>query len=482
MKDKPAQKNNPVVISTPNHRSRNSLNSTTKKLVSTGSPPLKLEDGSRVAVIGGGPAGSFFSYFLLDMAERVDMELLVDIYEPRDFSLPAPHGCNYCAGVISESLVQNLAAEGINLPPTVVQRAVDSYVMHTDMGILRIETPSREKRIAALFRSAGPRGIQNPEWEGFDAHLLTIAEKKGARVIRARVTDVGRDDGRLVVQARNASPQNYDLLTIATGVNSQAIKVFEDEGIKVSHPQTTKTAIREYFLGADTIEKYLGNSLHVFLLDIPRLDFAVLVPKGDYVTVCLLGSDIDDNLLQTFLNAPPVKTCFPDGWNFDQPACKCFPRMNIRGAVRPFTDRMVFIGDSGETRLYKDGIGAAYRAAKAAAATAIFEGVSVKDFNKYYWPVCRAMRIDNQFGRIIFAVTHIIQRIRFLRMAVLQMADREQTMGIPPRMSGVLWDTFTGSAPYKEIFLRTLHPAFLSRVIGDLSHLFMDMHNPARLD
>src|SRR5512145_162587 len=104
MKDKPAQKNNPVVISTPNHRSRNSLNSTTKKLVSTGSPPLKLEDGSRVAVIGGGPAGSFFSYFLLDMAERVDMELLVDIYEPRDFSLPAPHGCNYCAGVISESL------------------------------------------------------------------------------------------------------------------------------------------------------------------------------------------------------------------------------------------------------------------------------------------------------------------------------------------------------------------------------------------
>ena len=25
---------------------------------------LKLDDGSRVAVIGGGPAGSFFSYFL----------------------------------------------------------------------------------------------------------------------------------------------------------------------------------------------------------------------------------------------------------------------------------------------------------------------------------------------------------------------------------------------------------------------------------
>jgi hypothetical protein len=27
-------------------------------------------------------------------------------------------------------------------------------------------------------------------------------------------------------------------------------------------------------------------------------------------------------------------------------------------------------------------------------------------------------------------------------------------------MSGVLWDTFTGGAPYSEVFRRTLHPAF----------------------
>jgi hypothetical protein len=34
-----------------------------------------------------------------------------------------------------------------------------------------------------------------------------------------------------------------------------------------------------------------------------------------------------------------------------------------------------------------------------------------------------------------------------------------------PRMSSVLWDVFTGSAPYKDIFTRTLHPAFVSRFI-----------------
>ena len=46
---------------------------------------LKLKDGSRVGIIGGGPAGSFFSYFLMDIASRVGLELNIDIYEPRNF-------------------------------------------------------------------------------------------------------------------------------------------------------------------------------------------------------------------------------------------------------------------------------------------------------------------------------------------------------------------------------------------------------------
>jgi hypothetical protein len=29
-------------------------------------------------------------------------------------------------------------------------------------------------------------------------------------------------------------------------------------------------------------------------------------------------------------------------------------------------------------------------------------------------------------------------------------------------MSGILWDMFSGSAPYRDIFLRMLHPGFAS--------------------
>ena len=34
-----------------------------------------LDNGSRVAVLGGGPAGSLFSYFLLVFAERAEKQL-----------------------------------------------------------------------------------------------------------------------------------------------------------------------------------------------------------------------------------------------------------------------------------------------------------------------------------------------------------------------------------------------------------------------
>jgi hypothetical protein len=48
------------------------------------------------------------------------------------------------------------------------------------------------------------------------------------------------------------------------------------------------------------------------------------------------------------------------------------------------------------------------------------------------------------------------------------MVSREQqNHSSKPRMSTVLWDTFTGSAPYKEVFLRTLHPFFWGRLLWE---------------
>jgi flavin-dependent dehydrogenase len=285
-----------------------------------------------------------------------------------------------------------------------------------------------------------------------------------------RVTGVERIGERIQVKTRESDKEEgYDLLVVAAGVNTPVLKLFEESGMQYHPPKTTRTAIREYYLGREAIDKHFGASLHVFLLNIPRLDFAMVVPKGDYASVCMLGKDVDEDLIQAFLTAPEVKSCFPEGWRWDQPGCQCLPRINVQAAVRPYADRLVFIGDSGVSRLKKDGIGAAYRAAKAAAACAILEGISAEDFERYYGPFCRTMELENDYGRFIFFVTRIIQRVRFSRKAMLQMAAADQRkQGVHQRMSSVLWDTFTGSAPYSDVLLRTLHPVFLSRFILNL--------------
>jgi flavin-dependent dehydrogenase len=431
---------------------------------------LKLGPGSPVAVIGGGPAGSFFSYFLQDMAQRVGIDLHVDIYEPRDFSSPGPGGCNMCGGILSESLVQALGAEGIGLPPTVVQRGIDSYVLHTEVGSVRIETPLHEMRIGAVHRGCGPRGIREIKWEGFDGYLQKLALSKGANLIRGRVDDISWKEGQPEVKVRDGSPRTYELLGVAIGVNSPALKLFEKLELGYHPPVVTRTSIRDYFLGEEEISRFLGNSMHVFLLNIPRLEFAAIIPKGDYVTVCLLGEEIDSELVQSFLGSAEVKKTMPPGWSPDQFTCQCSPHINVQGAIQPFADRMVFIGDCGVTRLYKDGIGAAYRTAKAAATTAVFEGISAEDFRRYFWPACQAISTDNTIGKAIFSVTRQIQRSRLARRAVLRMCESEQGQeGRHRRMSMVLWDMFTGSAPYRDILMRALHPAFLLRFLWGLA-------------
>jgi flavin-dependent dehydrogenase len=429
----------------------------------TGEDDFDLTNGSRIAVIGGGPAGSLFAYFLLDMAERVDIALEVDIYEPRPFALAGPLGCNMCGGIVSETLVQNLAMDGVFLSSDVIQRGIDSYVLHTDVGSVRIATPNDEARIGAVHRGGGPRDLEEPKWESFDRHLLDNAVERGANLIHARVEKLLRIDGRPAIRILDGEPRTYDLAVVATGVNTSFLKSLEHVGIGYARPRVTKTLIREYHLGADAIAASLGTSMHVFLLNIPRLEFAAVIPKGDFATMCLLGDEIDNSLGDAFAASPQVRAIMPADWDPEAQSCQCLPHINIRGVDKPYADRVVFIGDSGVTRLYKDGIGAAYRTAKAAARTVLFEGISEQAFHDHFLPVCRSIQSDNRIGRYAFLLTRVAQRFRVLRRVMLAVARDEQRLGGNARLSGILWDIFSGSAPYSDIFKRMIDPILLCR-------------------
>ena len=152
----------------------------------------------------------------------------MDIYDPRSFSHCGPAGCNHCGGIVSKSLVQILAAEGINLPSSVVQRGIESYVVHLDVGSVAIQNQVGEQRIAALYRGNGPREGGESPWGSFDGYLQDLAVQRGASVVRKLVTDIDWRSGFPWLQFADQAESKYDLVTVATGVNSNFLKIVDE--------------------------------------------------------------------------------------------------------------------------------------------------------------------------------------------------------------------------------------------------------------
>jgi hypothetical protein len=247
-------------------------------------------------------------------------------------------------------------------------------------------------------------------------------------------------------------------------------------------PKMSRAYITEIYLGNAVINAQLGNSMHLFLPDLPNIKFGALIPKGDYVTLCILGKEITRETVSAFVSSAGVDRCMPPGWTLADDLCHCSPSISIRGAVKPYADRLLFVGDCSVSRLYKDGIGAAYRAAKAAAVAVVYHGVSARALEQHYWPTLRRIANDNGYGRIIYTVTAIIQHLAFVRKGVLRMVLREQSRpDAPARMSSILWDVFTGSAPYRDVFLRTLHPLFILQLLADVLVGLFNLGNPPKV-
>ncbi len=415
-----------------------------------------LHNGAQIAVIGGGPTGSFFSIFALKMAKMTEKSVNVTIYEPKDFTRDGPTGCNKCGGIISELLVQNLAVEGINLPNSLVQRGINSYKLHTRYGSVYIETPSKERTIATVYRGGGPKGIIGSEKESFDRFLLDLAVQEGAVHDPRKIDRIAYHDKRPVLFAGEVKVQEPDLVVGAVGVKSQTFKIFEEMGFGYRRPETVTAAIAEMHMEKDLISERFGTSVNLFLLPVKDMKFAAIIPKGTYVTLCILGRNIDHTTVNDFVDHPIVKSVLPDKGTYEI-SCRCLPKMNIRAPEVAVADRVVLCGDAGSTRLFKDGLGAAYIMGKAAAKTAVLYGVGRKAFQENYAPVYKNIVIDNRYGKVLFAVTELHKKYRILTKGMLGVVRKEQAdPAYPKRLSSMLWDMFTGNERYRTIFFRSL--------------------------
>ncbi len=412
-----------------------------------------LKDGANIAVIGGGPSGSFFSIFALKMAKMVGKELNITIFEPKDFTKTGPAGCNHCGGVISELLVQTLAVEGINLPDTVVRKGINSYRLHTNYGSVFITTPSFDKTIATVYRGGGPKDAVTDK-ESFDHFLLNRAIQEGAVHKPFLIDHIECREGRPVLFSRKQELMEADLAVGAFGLNSATAKLVEDMKFGYKAPRVLTAAIAEIAMGGDVVAKHFGNSIQLFLLPNPEITFAAMIPKGAYVTLCILGSAagaMHVNTVNEFLELPAVKKVLPQSSDYHV-ACRCLPKLNVSAPKKAFTDRMVMCGDAGSTRLFKDGLGAAYLMGKAAAKTAVFQGIGERQFAGDYYPAYKRIINDNNYGSLLYAVIGIYRKVGLLTKAMLKVVEKEQAGRSDKTMSSILWDMFTGNEKYKKIF------------------------------
>ena len=189
--------------------------------------PLTVRDGTRIAVIGGGPAGSFFAYLLLRATTPSGPKLEITIFDGKAFESVGPQSCNMCAGALTGHLVRCLEEEGYNFPPSVIQRYLHGYVIHSRDHYARLEQAPGEA-IYTVFRGV-PFSEMVHEGVSFDQFLLECAVEQGARYVRSNVLSVQlpsapEEPVRLELSSPAKTIHETALLVGAFGVNSHLAK------------------------------------------------------------------------------------------------------------------------------------------------------------------------------------------------------------------------------------------------------------------
>jgi len=419
---------------------------------------MQLTNGSRVVVVGGGPAGSFSAMQLLRLSKEARLDLEVVIFEARNFNQPGPGGCNKCAGILSSSCLENMETLGLRLPVDVIQAELDTYILNLGGLQLPIHPMDPSRRILSVYRGSGPRWGSDPLPQSFDGWLLDQARERGAFVRRSRVQTIKPGTRPIVITPRESL--EADLVVVSTGINNSSPL---DSAWGYRPPQIEVMAQDEVPLLSTTS----GSQVHVFLDHPAGLIFGGVIPKGRYANISLLGKKLPQDSFSQFMNHRGLIPLLPETPSV---LCSCTPRVSVTSGSGYYDDRMVVVGDAAVTRLYKDGIGAAFTTARAAIQTAIFRGISQSDFRKGYDPICRRIARDNFYGHLLFRSWALFRRSPLFINAWGQAILSEALLPTQQRvLERVLWGVFTGEETYRQILSLMLSwPAIRSFLGGIL--------------
>ncbi len=415
------------------------------------------ERSLRIAVVGGGPAGSFFALYALKYAQAVGRDISVTIYEAKDFRRFGQPGCNMCAGLIPVTVLYRFRELGLAIPPEVILGHINAYSLHTSAGVLNATQPDAHAEIVSVYRGAGPWHGRLLGQASFDALLLEEAVSRGARLRRSYVEAIRRD--RPVEIVSGGETERFDLAVLASGLNGRPVSL---PGFSYRPPPAGSMCQTELYLGEQEVQRRLGSSVHIFLPPDEIATYGILIPKGSFISASLLNARSQMRSMDQFLGLDEVKSVLGTQVRW---SCGCLPKISV-GLARDFVDDgFVAVGDAGATRLYKNGIGSALVTAERAARTAICRGCTKDDFAVSYLPLCRAIDQDNRIGRLLFLQVPLLKRFGPIPVAHDRIASGANRHRAASELhTRILWGMFTGAYSYRQLFRMGMSPALLAQL------------------
>lgn len=431
-----------------------------------------LENGSRIAVLGAGPAGSFFAIHLLEQARKKGLHLKVTLIDPRiktdqEGRVTESSGCNQCAGLISPGLVRALGKSGMALPEQVRCEAFSHIWIHGLWKNFPLKVPEGDQ-ILSVFRGTLPR--QNPLAIGMDAFLVQQALKRGAGLWQATALDLalgpaGRPSLSLVDAAGQSHWLETDFTCICTGVNTSVsglIQSFARLNPSYHAPRTRPALIFELRPGKAYLRRHIHREVHIIVSAAKGLDLdhAALIPKGDCLTIALMGKSVDradldqrtPNLIRAFLRLPGVKDVIPRADRFPI-LCTCTPRMVVAPAQEAFAHRIGLAGDAFGANLYRDGLYSAFTLTRILAKTVVHRGVDAPSLGQFYRPAQLWLARDNKWGRQIMGLMQSALKSKFFSRLLYQTFATEMKSRPMDKwpMGRLLWQIGSGAADYRQI-------------------------------
>ncbi|MCK5312076.1 MAG: hypothetical protein KAJ62_08200, partial [Desulfobacteraceae bacterium] len=395
---------------------------------------IRLQDGSRVIVLGGGPAGSFFAIHLLRQAKKQHKNINVTIIERRMVQenltpIQKFKGCNFCAGIISPRLQKELIKNNLKLPSEVICETFTHIWIQGLWKNFPLKVPA-EQTILSVFRGTLPHKKEGED-QGMDAFLLKKAIEEGAEIISGEIQSIQyNSEKRPFVMIKPPTGETFtaqsDFVCICTGVNAYPEKEFKKDNFWRSYqklnplftpPKVRPALIFEMKLGSRYLKKHMHKELYIIVSKSKKLNLEhiALIPKREFLTIALVGKSVDnamfpedtEKIIKTVLSLSRIQSILPNiSFNNTPISCTCYPYMSVAPAKNSFSDRIAITGDALGARLYRDGLYSAFISSKALAKTLIDQGVDQKSLSEGYGWVTKWLKADNRYGKIVIGIIY----------------------------------------------------------------------------